>query len=95
MTQEYTPFDRCLSNAEMDGLEGKRFEYALDYATTVLGRPLNAVEMTELEATWERGMADGMKPKSSAEIGRESRRLMFGENEEAFPSQEVWNHIVN
>jgi hypothetical protein len=32
---------------------------------------------------------------SSAEIGRRNRALMFGENDEAFPSQEEWSRIVD
>lgn len=31
----------------------------------------------------------------SSEIGTYSRFLMFGENDEAFPSQEEWSRIVD
>lgn len=32
---------------------------------------------------------------SSAEIGQYNRSLMFGSNDEAFPSQEEWSSIVD
>ncbi len=38
------------------------------------------------------GTYDGLE---SDEIGRYSRLLMFGENDEAFPSQEEWSAIVD
>jgi hypothetical protein len=32
---------------------------------------------------------------STSEISEHSRRLMFGENNEAFPSQEEWSRVVD
>lgn len=32
---------------------------------------------------------------SSSDIGRYSRSIMFGENDEAFPDQEEWSRIVD
>lgn len=31
----------------------------------------------------------------SSEIGEYNRALMFGDNDEAFPSQEEWSYIVD
>ncbi len=39
-----------------------------------------------------RGSYEGLK---TSEIAEHSRRLMFGENNEAFPSQEEWSRIVD
>jgi hypothetical protein len=39
-----------------------------------------------------RGSYDGLK---TSEIAEYNRRLMFGENNEAFPSQEEWSRIVD
>lgn len=32
---------------------------------------------------------------TSSEIGRHSRALMFGENDEAFPDADTWSSIVD
>lgn len=32
---------------------------------------------------------------TSAEIGEHSRAIMFGDNDEAFPSQEEWSRVVD
>lgn len=32
---------------------------------------------------------------ASSEIGQYNRALMFGDNDEAFPSQEEWSRIVD
>jgi hypothetical protein len=32
---------------------------------------------------------------TTAEIAERSRRIMFGDNDEAFPSQEEWSRIVD
>lgn len=32
---------------------------------------------------------------SSSDIGKRSRALMFGENDEAFPSQDHWSRITD
>lgn len=39
-----------------------------------------------------RGMYEGLE---SSEIAQYNRYLMFGENDEAFPSQEEWSMIVD
>jgi len=39
-----------------------------------------------------RGTFDGLR---TSEISEYNRRLMFGENDEAFPSQEEWSRIVD
>ena len=39
-----------------------------------------------------KGSFDGLR---SSEIAEYNRVLMFGENDEAFPSQEDWSHIVD
>jgi len=32
---------------------------------------------------------------TSSEIGRQSRAIMFGENDEAFPDADTWSSIVD
>ena len=43
-------------------------------------------------ASNDRGSFDGL---TSDEIARRNRVLMFGDNDEAFPSQEEWSSIVD
>jgi hypothetical protein len=42
-----------------------------------------------------RELAAALNQPTSAEIGERNRRLMFGDNHEAFPSQDEWRRITD
>jgi hypothetical protein len=53
----------------------------------------------ELKASYLKNAQDPEKSTyhgwTTAEIASYNRRIMFGENDEAFPSQEEWSRIVD
>ena len=61
---------------------------------TTQDRPLAEVKAVIVAnaADPTKGSFDGLR---SSEIAEYNRVLMFGENDEAFPSQEDWSHIVD
>jgi hypothetical protein len=40
-------------------------------------------------------VSSALNQPTSAEIGERNRRLMFGDNDEAFPSREEWRRITD
>jgi hypothetical protein len=47
-----------------------------------------------IESNYKQGK-DQYEGLSSAEIGKHSRAIMFGENDEAYPSDSEWSRIVD
>lgn len=55
-------------------------------------------ELPRIKAIIAHNRAEGRETYAgldSSEIGTYNRALMFGENDEAFPSQEEWSRIVD
>lgn len=52
----------------------------------------NIIEIINANRANGRFLYEGLE---SSEIGQYNRRLMFGENDEAFPDSETWSEIVD
>ena len=72
----------------------KRIEAFNKAAAQTPDRSLAEIESAILENSKDqkKGTFDGLR---SSEIAARSRHLMFGDNDEAFPSQEEWSRIVD
>ena len=61
----------------------------------IMSATMDTIEESYMNAETVAEGAAALKALSSAEIGRRNRALMFGENDEAFPSDDEWSSIVD